>query len=181
MKKLLFCLLLAPCFASAQVDLPKIVDDTLFTSSGYRAVAGTDIKLGNGTLPNGDFKYVTTSRGPMIGPSDPRRRPEPAGISWAGHMFHIKRFHKDGNSKRGYTYFLVLGAGGLVNFLCDVENAIASGELVVPDEYRPKTAQAGVAPVSPVDQLKKLKDLLDAGAINQNEYDSAKKKILAKM
>lgn len=177
MKKLLLCLLIAPCFASAQIDLPKIVEDTLFTTSGFKAVAGTDVKLGVGTLPNGDFKFVTVSRGPI---NDPRRRPEPVGINWNGHIMHIKKFHQDGSTKRGYTYYLVLGGGTLFTYLCDIENAIASGELVVPEEFRPRTAQSGTAP-NAVDQLKKLKDLLDAGAITQNEYDSAKKKILAKL
>jgi hypothetical protein len=181
MKKLLLFLFIAPIVAWAQADLPKVVDDTLFTTYGYKAVVGMDVKLGTGTLPNGDFKFVSMQRGPFIAPGGPRRRPDPVEVGWSGRILHIKRFHKSGTEKTGYNYYLVMGAGTLFNYVCDIENAIASGEIVVPEEYRPRVAAQGGAAPSSVDQLKKLKDLLDAGAITQNEYDSAKKKILAKM
>lgn len=180
MKKLLLCVLIFPFIARAQSDQPKVIDDTLFTTTGFKAVAGTDIKLGTGTLPNGDFKYITMSSLSIIAINDPSHRPDPVSRKMSGHLFHIKKFRKEGSKKRGYTYYLVLGGGNLVNYECDVENAIACGELVVPDEFRPKIAQ-GLPASTPTDELKKLKGLLDAGAITQNEYDSAKKKILSKM
>lgn len=180
MKKLLTYLLVLPLYAGAQTELPTIVDDTLITTSGFRAVAGTDIKLGVGTLPNGDFKYITESSLSIMSLNEPSRRPPALGRKLSGHLFRIKKFRKEGSKKRGFTYYLILGGGNLVNYECDVENAIASGELVVPEEFRPKLSQ-GDPTTSPADELKKLKGLLDAGAITQNEYDSAKKKILAKM
>ena len=36
----------------------------------------------------------------------------------------------------------------------------------------------GAAPASLADEIKKLKELLDAGAISQDEYDAAKAKLL---
>jgi len=180
MKKLLFLALALPFIAAAQTELPRVIDDTLFTTTGFKAVAGTDIKLGVGTLPNGEFKYITESSASVMASFDANYRPAPVGRKWNGHLFHIKKFRKEGTKKRGYTYYLILGGGNLVNYECDIENAIASGELVVPEEFRPKAAQV-VPATTPADELKKLKGLLDAGAINQNEYDSAKKKILAKM
>jgi hypothetical protein len=39
----------------------------------------------------------------------------------------------------------------------------------------------GMTTASPLDELKKLKELLDNGAITQQEYDSKKKEILDKV
>lgn len=180
MKKIPFFLLFFPLFCYAQDDLPKVIKDTLFTTSGFRIIAGTDIKLGTGTLPNGDFKYISTSAGSWAALSDASMRNMHVGRRYNGHLFHVKRFRVDGNKKRGYTYSLILGGGNITNYDCDVESAIASGEIVVPDEFKPKIAGSTPA-ASPADELKKLKDLYDSGALTKDEYDSAKKKVIAKM
>lgn len=178
----LLILLLLPLFSCAQSELPKVDNDTLTTTSGFRAIAGTDIKLGIGTLPTGDFKYVTESSTSFAALTrGPRYKPDPVGRKLNGHLFHIKKFRKEGTKKTGYTYYIILGGGGPVNYECDIENAIATGEIVVPDEFKPKVT-GSAAPVSnPTDELKKLKDLYDSGALTKDEYDSAKKKILSKM
>ncbi|MDE3124640.1 MAG: hypothetical protein KGK14_03930, partial [Bacteroidota bacterium] len=38
--------------------LPKLVGDTLFTTSGYKIVEKQDIKIGTGSMPDGDFKFI---------------------------------------------------------------------------------------------------------------------------
>ena len=179
--KTILLLLLLPTLAYCQDDLPKIDNDTLITTCGYKIISGTDIKLGTGTLPNGDFKYIAISAGSFAAITNPAMRNEHVGRRYNGHLFHVKRFRKDGNKKRGYTYSLILGGGNLANYDCDIESAIASGEINVPDEFKPKTANATPIANSNADELKKLKDLYDSGALTKDEYDSAKKKVLAKM
>jgi hypothetical protein len=180
MKRSIIILFALPFICSAQDELPRVVKDTLFTTSGFRMIAGTDVKLGTGTLPNGDFKYVAISSASWANISDPSMSKSGIGRRYNGHMVHVKKFRKEGNKKRGYVYYAVVGGGNIVNYDIDVESAIATGELVVPDEFKPKAA-AGNSTPSTADELKKLKDLLDGGAITKDEYDSAKKKILAKM
>ncbi|HEY4291306.1 MAG TPA: SHOCT domain-containing protein [Puia sp.] len=181
MKRLLI-LLLVPMFSRAQSELPKVDNDTLLTTSGFKAIAGTDIKLGVGTLPSGDFKYISeSSRSFAALTRGPRYKPDPVGRKWNGHLFHIKKFRKEGTDERGYTWYVILGGGGPVNYECDIENAIATGEIIVPDAFKPKVAGSAAPAYSPSDELKKLKDLYDSGALTKGEYDSAKKKILAKM
>jgi hypothetical protein len=180
MKKSIIFLYLLPLFCTAQDDLPRIEKDTLFTTSGFKLIAGSDIKLGTGTLPNGDFKYISISAGSWANISDPNMSKSGIGRRYNGHLVHVKRFRKDGNKKRGYMFYAIVGGGNIVNYDIDVESAIASGEIVVPEEFRPKSATTVAAP-SPSEELTKLKKLLDDGAINQSEYDSAKKKILSKM
>jgi len=61
MKRLLLLLSVAFCFKSfAQSDstLPKIVDDTLFTTCGYNIIEKGEIKIGLGTVDDGTFKYI---------------------------------------------------------------------------------------------------------------------------
>jgi hypothetical protein len=181
MKKAIVLFFALPLFCAAQDELPRVLKDTLFTTSGFRMVAGTDIKLGTGTLPNGDFKYVSISASSWANISDPSMSKSGIGRRYNGHLVHVKKFRKDGNKRRGYVFYAIVGGGNIVNYDIDVESAIASGELVVPDEFRPKTTTPAATAVSPADELKKLKDLLDSGAITKDEYDSTKKKILAKM
>lgn len=185
MKQLLFILTVFPMIVSAQDStLPRIVKDTLFTTCGYKIVEGSDIKLGVGSLPNGDFKYIAISAGSWANLMDQSMSKSGIGRRYNGHLLRVKRFRKDGNKKHGYVYNLIVGGGNIANYDCDIESAIASGEVVVPDEYKAKPAQTTIVQQSgssPADELKKLKELLDAGAITQGEYDSTKKKILAKM
>lgn len=181
MKKILFFLIFPAFSYSQEIELPRIVKDTLFTSSGFKVVAGTDIKLGVGSLPSGDFKYIAVSAASWSVLMDPSHKPDQIGRRWSGHLFHVKKFRRDGNKKRGFTYQLILGGGNIANYDCDVENAIASGEIVVPEEFRPHTQSASISSSSAADELTKLKTLFDSGAITKDEYDSAKKKIIAKM
>ncbi|PWT73727.1 MAG: hypothetical protein C5B59_12670 [Bacteroidetes bacterium] len=74
-------------------------------------------------------------------------------------------------------YALVSGPGGS-RYQVDVDNAITSGELVVPEQYRPKSATTVVSNLSVADELTKLKKLLQDSVITQAEYDAQKKKLL---
>jgi hypothetical protein len=159
-------------------DLPKVVGDTLITTSGYKAIVKDDLKLGVGTLPNGNFKYIQTSSASWVTAGGSQIT---VGKAWSGHLFRIKKIRKQGSDKRGYTYWLVLGGGNIVNYECDIENAIASGEVVVPDEFKPKMSSTIViSNISVSDELVKLKKLLDDGILTKEEYDTQKKKLLSK-
>jgi len=176
MKILIFFLLLSPLYSTAQEGFPKIVNDTLFTSSGYKVVIGQDVKLGTGTLPYGDFKFIGFSQTSFMGGNR-----QTVGKNWSGHNFKVKKFRQDGNTKRGYTYKLILGGGNIVNYECDIERAIAAGEIIVPDEFKQKPQTVIVElkqPLSVADELNKLKKLYDDGVLTQEEYEAQKKKLL---
>lgn len=184
MKQLLILVLAASSFFvyAQDAELPKIVKDTLFTTCGYKIIEGSDIKLGIGSLPNGDFKYIAIAAGSWANIMDPSMAKRGIGRRYNGHFLRVKRFRKDGNEKRGYVYTLIVGGGNIANYDCDIESAILSGEVLVPEEFAAKPVTGAVAPISsPADELKKLKALLDAGAITQGEYDSTKKKVLDRM
>ncbi|MEF2964177.1 hypothetical protein, partial [Pseudomonas aeruginosa] len=48
---------------------------------------------------------------------------------------------KEGSKKTGYAYYAVLKMGEMIRYDCDVENALATGEVVLPNEFKkPNTA-----------------------------------------
>jgi hypothetical protein len=52
-------------------------------------------------------------------------------------------------------------------------------EAAIPEQPAPPVAEAAAPAADPYDQLMKLKQLLDAGALTQAEFDAEKQKILA--
>lgn len=168
-------------------SLPRIENDTLFTKSGYKIYRKQHIKVGSGSTPDGDFKYIRTNSASIFNYSARDGRNSSAANSAnalsrnnSGLSYQIKRIEKSGNKKHGYVYYAIINKS-ILAYEIDVENAIASGEVEVPEEFKPKqkaTTFEIKQQISPADELKKWKSLLDSGIINQDEYDAKKKKIL---
>jgi hypothetical protein len=71
----------------------------------------------------------------------------------------------------------------MVRYEIDPDNAIKSGELFVPDEYKPKPNVATVQVVqqtSAADELTKLNQLYKDSVITKEEFEAQKKKILSR-
>lgn len=168
--------------------LPRIVEDTLFTTYGYKILRGKEIKIGVGSMPDGDFKFIRVNAGSLFayhsttGYQGLANQANSFPRSQSGLLFKIKAIEARGSKKHGYNYYAKIGFG-MKNYEIDVENAIASGELSVPDEFKPKPKNLSVViedkkGSSVADELKKLKELLDSGVLTKEEFDTAKKKIL---
>jgi len=170
--------------------LPKIVKDTLFTTSGYKIVVGQDINLGTGSTPDGDFKFIrrnSTGFGTMMVMTDNNsynKSQLSLPRNMAGHKGKVVKIVTRGNKKIGKTYepLVTFGSG---RYEIDVDNAIATGEIVVPDEFKPKpktttTVVEVKQQVSVADELTKLKKLYDDGVLTKDEYEAQKKKLLEK-
>lgn len=193
MKRILFAILFLPLALRSQ-KLAMIARDTLINkepaiilTNDSIITEGSVLKCGRGTLPNGSFKYLHTSSTSWVAimsasQANPEAGVTPLGKSYGGLNLQVKAIKKLGNKKRGYRYIIKVGGGNIVNYEVELEDAIAVGEIVGSNVSMSMVAAAPQqAPPNPVDELKKLKDLLDAGAITQQEYDSTKKKILARM
>jgi hypothetical protein len=153
--------------------LPRIVNDTLYTSSGYNITVDQEIKLGTGTRDNGDFKFITVSKSSWLTAAN-AKQPSMRKTS-DHHTAIVKKLKTEGNEKNGYTYYIILGIGDIVNYQCDVENAIAAGEIIVPDQYKTRKANSST---SVADELAKLKKLYDDSVITKEEFEAQKKKLL---
>jgi hypothetical protein len=170
--------------------LPRITKDTLFTTSGYKIAEKQEIKIGTGSTPDGDFKFIRRNIASLFAYNSTTGYQGLANSanafprSQSGLKYKIKTVEKRGSKKHGYVYYAKIGSG-LINYEIDVENAIASGELVVPDEFKPKPKQQAVTvevkqQMSIADEVTKLKKLLDDGVLTQEEYGAQKKKLLEK-
>ena len=134
--------------------------DDYKASNGITYREGDKVKLGLGSGVNGAFAYIKSS-GVMN-----NNQHAPSNYS---NTTVVVKIIKEYNSK---TYLAVV-AQGMMNFMIDIDGAIASCEIV--DCKKNDSTQ--VKP-DKYEQLKKLKELLDSGAITQDEYDKEKKKIL---
>jgi len=170
--------------------LPRLVKDTLFTTSSYKIVVGQDINLGTGSTPDGDFKFIrrnSSGFGTMMIMTDNNsynKSQLSLPRNMAGHKGKVAKIVTRGNKKIGITYepLITFGSG---RYEIDVDNAIASGEIIVPDEFKPKLKTASTVvevkqQASIADELTKLKKLYDDGVLTKEEFEAQKKKLLEK-
>lgn len=165
-------------FCQENTMYPKEIGSTLYTSPIDSFRKGMDVIVGTGTLPDGSFKYISTSSKSWTAimatsNNGTNRAITPLGKGYAGLKLRVKSVEVRGSKNRGYKYYLMVGGGNIVNYEVDLLSAISAGELVVND--RPATPGNNK---SVADEIAKLKELLDKGVITQEEFDQQKKKLL---
>jgi hypothetical protein len=203
MKKLFLLLLLTSTFiiAKSQDELERFrveqeqkekeksgnkIVDTIFTHCGLKFTATDTIKAGVGSMPDGSFKYISVaSSSPfrLVGGNNPNAlnnaNAMQSGLS--GFKFNIHKMIRFGNNRIGFKDYIILKNGELIRYECDINSAIASGEIEVPEQYRPKQKPMEVViknGFSIADELLKLKKLLDDGILTKEEFEAQKKKLL---
>jgi Short C-terminal domain len=168
MQKILFLLV---CFVaagrlSAQTDI-VLKGDTLILPNGAKFWLGEEVTLGNGTAPDKSFNFIY----------EPGRvsvlKRKPLSASYYNKRAVIRKFTRDANYRKSYAYnIVILDFGDRRKYWCDVQGAIDNSELMNP---YPTVAAADGGPEA---KLARLKKLLDAGAITQEEYETLKSKIV---
>ena len=184
MKLTTFYLFLA--LSTTAQPIPGISGDTLTSSSGFSITKGQKLKIGVGSTPDGDFKFIRRNSASLFAYSSTTgyqglaNQANAFGRSNAGLSYAVLRNEKRGTKKNGYVFYTIISQG-MLRYEIDVDNAIATGELVVPDEFKPKPKALLVEmkpATSVADELAKLKKLLDDGIITQEEFAAQKKKLL---
>lgn len=180
--------LLVDVFSQDENQLPKIVNDSLYTTSGYKIGEKQNIKIGSGSMPDGDFKYIRINSTSLFSyhSSDGYNTASNQANSFSrrnsGLIYKVKSLDKRGNNKHGYVYYIKFNIG-MIAYEVDIENAIASGEIVVPEEFRPKPKTQIVEikqQTSVADELVKLRKLYTDSVLTKDEYETQKKKLLEK-
>lgn len=133
------------------------------------------VHLGLGSAPNGTFLYLQMGGWAAIASYSASDGPNANNIGrgYANTAVIVKKINQTKIKGIVKVYFTV-GGGNITNYLLYIEDAIQTCE-VTPCMATNNNQQV-VA--DKFDQLKKLKGLLDSGAITQTEYDEQKKKIL---
>lgn len=185
-KTIIFFVLTISGICTAQNEI-KFENDTLTTSSGYKVYEGLNLKIGTGSMSDGDFKFIRTNASSLMNYSSSTgykglaNQANSFSRSNSGLNFKVKKIMDRGNKKHGYVYYAKIGSG-LINYEVDVENAIKSGEIIVPEEFMPKSKNQAqiISEESKYDKLKKIKELKDSGVLTDEEFQKEKEKIMNK-
>lgn len=201
MKKLLFVLLFSPFISAAQSNQPLFQNDTLTTTGGYKIYKGQILQFANGTSAAGYFNFIkfhqnmaknntyTLQSGFMLVKSLRGYKfsgPDNNSIRIAGTVTY-----KDGKKEE---------ADILLNFERATEDYDGQpSELNIPEQFKRKPGQptvsaetkqpatveskkqtvpANIKNLLVADEIKKLFDLYQAGALTKEEYEAQKKKLL---
>lgn len=197
MKQLLIIVLFCPLLSTAQM-LPRFVNDTLYTTSGYTIYKGQVLHPGSGTSDAGYFKFIKFH--PSMGKNNT--------YILKGSSILVNKLKNYKNSGSDENTIRIMGTASYtdgrkeeVDIIMNFERAIENfggqaAELIVPEEYTSKRSE----PVTPAvkrsapvektnvpddlrkilvaDEIKKLFDLYKSGAITKDEYELQKKKLL---
>jgi len=193
MKSFLFSVILLSLVSAnlkaQENNLPTITGDTLFTSSGFNIARGYKIKIGAGSMPDGNFKYIRINSASFFAynsMSNNIHNPNEANYanslnrSESGHQLTVVKMEKRGDENKGYVYYVV--CKGLPRYEIDIENAIAAGEVIIPSSEKSiadRSSGNDTRYISKADELAKFKKLLDQGVISEGEYGVQKRRLLA--
>jgi hypothetical protein len=186
MKYLALLIALAPAALSAQTIFEsrkeaqsKIEGSQYTTSTGWVIKEGDTIRLGKGTMPDKTFAFITEMPSVLTVQTNVDYSKNKLGNAYNDRNAIVHNLFVFGSRKTGFYIVAKIKVGQATRYGIDIENAIEAKELHVPDQFAAKDNASASAPASSkADELKKLKELLDSGALNQDEYDAEKKKIL---
>jgi hypothetical protein len=201
MKKLLFLLLINPLISTAQNNLPRFENDTLYTSGGYKIYKGQTLQLATGTSAAGYFNFIKFHQG--LGKTNTYSLQNSSILVSKAKAY--KYSGPDNNSIR-ITGTLTYKDGKqeetdlVMNFERATEDYDGQpSELNIPEPFKRKPGQTTVKtdtkqPVNielkkqivpddlrkilVADEIKKLFDLYKADALTKEEYEAQKKKLL---
>lgn len=200
MKLLLFTVLLCPLLSAAQNDLPRFENDTLTTTSGYKIYEGQVLQLANGSSAAGYFKYikfhVSLAKNNTYSLQNSRLL--------VNRLRNYKNAGDDISIRIQGTVTYADGKKEETDIIMDFEKAIAGSgglpaELTVPEAFKTSQSQTvinenkkqpaaaetkkekaagNIKDLLVADEIKKLFDLYQAGALTKEEYETQKKKLL---
>ncbi len=160
MGKTVTTLLLAICsiISNAQFG-PKVAGPV--TWEGVTMTEGDTLHFGRGTLANGQFRFLFNNHGDHLDGSN--------------FTLLIRKFSIWQSEKFGERHYILFSYPINGAHISDLTGAIDSGEVLAINSHKLQSKK----PTSiVVDELIKLKQLLDNGSLTQQEFNDQKKKLL---
>jgi len=162
---------------SLSLKAQKLTQYTAINGITYHI--GDTVRLGRGSSPSGTFMYLqmggwgaALTYSSSGGPNQMN-----IGRAYANTAVIIKKI-KTNKIKGIVKYYFTVGGGNITNYILVIDDAIEACE-VTPCEQNSTAATTIIQkPDDNLDKLKKLKALLNSGAITQAEYDAQKAKLL---
>lgn len=201
MNKLLSVFLFIPLISTAQNNLPRFENDTLTTSGGFKIYKGQILQFTTGTADAGYFSFVKFHQNMAKNNTYTLQN----STMLVKNVKAYRYAGPDNNSIRiTGTLTYTGGRQEEVDILLNFERATEdydgkASEINIPEPFKRKPGQTTVkneskqpAVVEPkrqtapddlrkllvADEIKKLFDLYKAGALNKEEYETQKKKLL---
>lgn len=148
-------------------------------SNGITYKVGDTVKLGIGSAPNGNFRYLNIGGWGAVLMYNSNEGVEQfdIGRGYSGLNVNIKaiRYYKFKGATK--VYFTV-GGGNITNYILDIESAIATCEVEpCKNNNLPTTI---IQPLSTADEIKKLYELKKEGILTEEEFEQQKQKLLSK-
>lgn len=161
--------------------VPEFTDrgKSYLASNGIKYKVGDTVKLGLGSAPSGDFRYLEMGGWYQLVAYESNGGSSQfnANKGYAGFNAIVKDI-KTRRLKGATKTIFTVGVGNITNYYLSIEEAILSCE-VLPCKDRSATVQH-INNVSPADELLKFKKLLDEGIITEQEFKEQKTKLLSK-
>lgn len=171
---ILIVLLLTPLFALSQ-NLKEYS-----ASNGINYKVGDIINLNKGSAPNGDFVYLSFGGWGAALLMSENGSVDAIGKAYAGLAVSLKKIKKT-KFKGVEKVMFTVGGGNITNYILDIESAIETCEIKECKSDSDNASSSNLNEESALDKLKKLKELLDIGAITKEEYEIQKEKILKEL
>ncbi|MCK8490431.1 SHOCT domain-containing protein [Spirosoma sp. RP8] len=150
------------------------------TLGGWIIKKGDTLQLGKGTLPDKAFAFIYEN--PASFTADYRNGrliKDYLGTRFARKTVVVKDLSMVGTKKTGFAAVAIVSVGLMARYRVELANAFEAGEVIPPAKYRTaETSPVADKPIGVADELIKLKQLLDAGVLTQEEFNAQKKKLL---
>lgn len=204
MKQLFLVLMLSPFMVQAQNPYPTFENDTLYTTSGYTIYPGQVLYLGKGSAAAGYFNYLKFHSN--MARTNTYSLQNSTILVNKLKNFKYTDPHKNSIRIQGTVTYKENGKKEDIDFFLNFEKATKGDpgidpELIIPEKFRntnPAPVAKETTKAAPVtekeikqvpkdlqhllvaDEIKKLFELYKAGALTKEEYESQKKKLLAR-